>query len=124
VFKITCLRREYEELPPWYYGSAYRKWNQRVTVFAIIPLNLIIRLCVNAKYLLDSIRSKDAWVDIIINQEVRQRLQEHMGVWTEGSLWGAEVPDAKIESLINYVFFWNTDFEAKISRILKEKPSE
>ncbi len=61
-----------EMLPAWYYGYSYRKWDQDVIVFHIIPLNYIIRWCLYISYAWNKFRSTPGRVDRIIEKEIRK----------------------------------------------------
>ena len=61
---ITIVDEDFKRMrPPSWYGFAYRRWDTRETVLAVIPFNLVVRYAVKAYWILYRFAKYSGWDD-------------------------------------------------------------
>ena len=60
----------------WYYGYAYEEWERHVQVFAVIPLNYLMRFRMWLSLRWDRFRSRPSWMDREIHRQKRIAYRE------------------------------------------------
>ena len=67
--------REAEPAPAWYYGHAYSSITMCVEVFAVIPLNYLIRFRKWYRHRWDRFRCRPSWMDLEIRRQRQKAYQ-------------------------------------------------